>query len=220
MNSYFDLHVHTMKGSSDSNLTPEELVNEASRIGLNGVCLTEHGGWRNKEEFSQFAKRQNFVLIHALEITTEFGHIITIGLDEYVKGYYRIKELRQAVNKVGGYMIAAHPFRNLFNRPPYNTNPIIQQPHPSSKDIVGILSHPIFKELDDIEVINGANTNQENTFAREVAAVLGTPGSGGSDAHSTHGIGRAETVFEHEIRSQSELLEALHHKAYTAYELL
>ena len=219
MNSYFDLHVHTVKGSSDSNLTPEELVNEVTRIGLNGVCLTEHGGWRNHEEFSRFAKRQNFILIHALEIATEFGHIITIGLDEYVKGYYRIKELRQAVNKAGGYMIAAHPFRNLFNRPPYNNNPIVQQSQTSSKDIVNILTHPIFQQLDDIEVINGANTDAENKFAREVATVLGTPGSGGSDAHSTHGIGRAVTVFEGEIRSQSELLEALHNKAYTAYEL-
>ncbi|MQF82763.1 PHP domain-containing protein [SAR202 cluster bacterium AD-802-E10_MRT_200m] len=219
MNSYFDLHVHTTKSSSDSSLTPEALVNEAIRIGLNGVCLTEHGGWENKEEFSRFAKRQNFLLIHGLEITTEFGHIITIGLDGYVKGYYRIRELRQAINQCGGYMIAAHPFRNVFNKPPYNNNPIVQQPQPSSKDIMNILSHPIFQALDDIEVINGANSEKENIFAREVATVLGTPGSGGSDAHSTHGLGKAVTVFKQEIHCQSELLEALHSKAYSPYKL-
>ena len=46
----FDLHVHTVKGSSDSSLTPEQLIEEAQRIGLDGVCLTEHsGGWENHE---------------------------------------------------------------------------------------------------------------------------------------------------------------------------
>ena len=40
----FDLHVHTVKGSTDSGLLPEQLIVEAKRIGLNGVFLSEHGG--------------------------------------------------------------------------------------------------------------------------------------------------------------------------------
>ena len=37
-----DLHVHTSPRSLCSNIDPEELVQEAKRIGLDGFCLTEH----------------------------------------------------------------------------------------------------------------------------------------------------------------------------------
>ena len=52
----FDLHVHTVRGSSDSSLTPQELVKSARAIGLDGVCLTEHsGGWELQELEREFA---------------------------------------------------------------------------------------------------------------------------------------------------------------------
>ena len=37
MASVIDLHVHTNQGSPDSSLTPEELVAEAQRLGLDGL---------------------------------------------------------------------------------------------------------------------------------------------------------------------------------------
>ena len=46
----FDLHIHTTRGSSDSSLAPEDLARQASDLGLDGVCLTEHsGGWEQGE---------------------------------------------------------------------------------------------------------------------------------------------------------------------------
>ena len=76
MTSVFDLHVHTVKGSSDSSLSPEDLVSEALRLGLNGVCLTEHSGWRDLQEFKAFAARQELVVVHALEVDTVYGHVL------------------------------------------------------------------------------------------------------------------------------------------------
>ncbi len=46
-----DLHVHTSHGSGDSSLSPQELVEEARRIGLQGACLTEHSGPWDRFEF-------------------------------------------------------------------------------------------------------------------------------------------------------------------------
>ena len=43
----FDLHIHSVKGSSDSSLTTDILLEKAIDIGLSGVCLTEHSSITN-----------------------------------------------------------------------------------------------------------------------------------------------------------------------------
>ena len=68
----FDLHIHTTKGSSDSSLTPEEMVLEADRLGLRGLCITEHAGPWDRHEFQKFAALHSVVLIRAMEV--EDGH--------------------------------------------------------------------------------------------------------------------------------------------------
>jgi len=37
-----DMHVHTVRGAADSSLTPDQLIEEARRIGLTGVNISEH----------------------------------------------------------------------------------------------------------------------------------------------------------------------------------
>jgi hypothetical protein len=78
-------------------------------------------------EFNAFASQQTLPLILALEAYTPLGHIITLGLDHYVTGYSggldTIETLRKEVDRVGGFMILAHPFRHLFeNRGNYTQN--------------------------------------------------------------------------------------------------
>ena len=70
-------------------------------------------------------------------------------------------------------------------------------------------AHPVFKLVDEIEVVNGGNIEVENRFAQEVAAVLGRWGTGGSDAHSTDGLAKGTTVFNGDVRNEADLLEAL-----------
>ena len=103
--SVFDLHVHTVKGSSDSSLSPEDLVREALRLGLDGVCLTEHSGWRDLQEFKAFAARQELLVVHALEVDTVYGHVLAFGVDAYGSGFSNVRELRRAVHRVGGYLV-------------------------------------------------------------------------------------------------------------------
>ena len=59
-------------------------------------------------------------------------------------------------------------------------------------------------------MLNGANTVKENLFALRVAQTLGKPGSGGSDAHATQGIGTYCIELEKDCESQEELLAELH----------
>ena len=222
MNSIFDLHVHTMMGSPDSALTPEELVEEAKRLGLTGVMVAEHNGWP-RHDFDLFASRQDIVLVRALEVYTPMGHIISLGLDSHVTGpsggIETIKFLRNAVVKLGGYMILAHPFRFLFDPAGVHTqNMLFEDPATVPRTAEEGAIHPIFELVDELEVVNGGNIEIENRFAQEVTRVLGRWGTGGSDAHSTQGMGKGATVFRGEIRNAKDLLEALREGDFTPVE--
>lgn len=213
MASVFDLHVHTNQGSPDSSLTPEEMVVEASRLGLSGVLVTEHMGWP-RPEFNAFASQQTLPLILTLEAYTPLGHIITLGLDHYVTGYSggldTIKTLRKEVDRVGGFMILAHPFRHLFeNQGNYTQNILFEDWGTVPQTAEEAIQHPIFELVDAIEVVNGGNLEKENRFAQEVAGLWGRAGTGGSDAHSVNGLGKGVTVFPGDVRTQDDLLEAL-----------
>ncbi len=213
MVSVFDLHVHTNKGSRDSSLTPDELVEEAIRVGLTGVMVTEHDGWP-RHDFEQFARDKNVILIRALEAYTPLGHVITLGLDGHVTGFAggieTVRQLRKEVDRRGGYMILAHPFRFLFDpHGIYTQNKLFEDPSSLPSTPEEAAQHPIFDLVHEVEVVNGGNSEKENRFAQDVTRVLGRKGTGGSDAHSTNGLGKGVTVFRGDIRNERDLLDAL-----------
>ena len=37
-----DIHCHTRYGSSCSYMSPEEMLQQAVQVGLDGLCITEH----------------------------------------------------------------------------------------------------------------------------------------------------------------------------------
>jgi len=207
----FDLHIHTTKGSGDSSLSPEDLVLEAERLGLRGLCLTEHSGPWDRHEFASFAQRHNVVLVRAMEVDTELGHMLAFGLNQYESGFCQASELRRAADAVGGFVISAHPFRGVLS-PVGPGRPYLYRsmsdPLPTSPEQA--LDHPVFKLVHGVEVANGATSDQENEFATRVASLLHLPATGGSDAHSVHGLGRYVTAFRDEIHTETEFLAALH----------
>ncbi len=218
MTSTFDLHVHTTKGSRDSSLTPEEMVAEARRIGLAGVLVTEHEGWP-REDFEQFARHQDLVLIRGLEVYTNLGHVITLGMDGYESGVFEIGELRRVVERIGGYMILAHPFRFLFDPAGiYTRNILFEDPQAVPETAEDAATHPVFDLVHNLEVVNGGNLEEENRFAQSVAGLWQFRGTGGSDAHSTHGLGKGVTVFDGDIRHERDLIEALREGVYAPAE--
>ena len=201
----FDLHIHTTKGSSDSKLSPEDLILEADRMGLRGLCLTEHSGPWDLHEFRRFADLHNVVLIRAMEVETDMGHVLAFGMDEYQPGFHKVETLSKAAKAAGGFIVTAHPFR-AFNRPMLYKAGTAELP----VEPEDAMNHPIFKLVNAVEVANGGTADDENDFAMKVAGVLNMPVTGGSDAHSTHGIGRFVTAFRNEINNQEEFLAALH----------
>ena len=212
----FDLHIHTTKGSSDSSLTPEEMVLEADRLGLRGLCITEHSGPWDRHEFQKFAALHSVVLIRAMEVETDMGHMLAFGLPAYQSGFNKAAELRRAATASGGFVITAHPFRGVLTSGGRRDRALIYQsvPNPLPTTPHDALDHPVFKLADAVEVANGGTVDRENDFAMNVAGLLGLPVTGGSDAHSIHGLGKFVTEFRDEVTTEREFLKALHSGQY------
>lgn len=200
-----DMHIHTVRGASDSSLTPQQLTEEAQRIGLGGVNISEHDRLWDPYELERLRQESGLFISRGMEVSTDLGHMIVIGLDHYVPGIHRIAELRRVVNEVSGFMFVAHPFRHFFD-PVHFRRDGRQPPNLTPEEATHL---PVFELVDEIEVANGGCTTQENRFALDVAHILGKRGIGSSDAHSTHGLGCFATVFEHRLEDQRELLAAL-----------
>lgn len=200
-----DMHLHTTKGGSDSSLTPKEMVEHARRLGLDGVCVTEHTGIWDPADSRRVSAESGLLVIRGLEVSTDLGHVAVFGLPRYVGGMHRIKELRGLLDLVGGFAIAVHPFRRLFD-----TNHTLRkqdrQPPPTLEQAANL---PLFDYVDEMEVLNGACTEHENLFGLLVARKLGWHGTAGSDAHSTHGMGCFVTVFERDMKNEEDFITEL-----------
>ena len=208
-----DMHVHTVRGAADSSLKPEQLSEVAKEIGLTGVNITEHDRMWEDHLLREFREESGLFVNRGMEVSTDMGHILAVGLTGYVPGIRKAKELRAVLDDLGGFMIVAHPFRHFFDpvhfrregRPPFEMTP-----EEAAERM------PIFGLVDDIEVANGGTHAKENQFALKVARVLGKRGVGASDCHSTQGVGYYVTVFEEELRDEAHMLELLHAGRYYA----
>ncbi len=200
-----DLHSHTLVGSSDSSISPRDLVLEAKKQGLDGICFTEHGASWEWSKFREFAASQEIAVFHALEVGTDMGHVGSFGLHHYVSGMHKVSKLREVINEVGGYMVSMHPFRRFFDHKGSMLWPNGSKP----ESLEEASHHRVFQYVDAIEVLNGGNNDIENEAAYRVAQMLGKPCTGGSDAHSHHGVGCNVTLFERDIYTDEELVAEL-----------
>ena len=202
-----DMHLHTTKGASDSMLNPDDLIEEATRIGLTGVNITEHDRMWESWDLSPFRKKHEPMFVNnGMEVSTDMGHILAIGLKGYEGGIRRLARLREVADEQGAFLIVAHPFRHFFD--PVHFKREGKEPFTLTPEEAAKL--PVFQLVHGIEVLNGCNTPRENYFALQVAKTLGKPGTGGSDAHSTQGIGYFTACFEETLESTAQMVEQMH----------
>lgn len=205
----FDCHIHTTRQSSDSSLSIPDLVDEATRMGLDGVCLTEHGGPWDRLEFAAMQREyEQLFFVNAMEIDSPGCHLTVFGLDRSIGGTRDPAIIRRIADAEGAFVVLAHPFR-YFVRQPAN-NLLFQGRASLPYDLATLLTHPIFDFVDAIEVANGGTSAAENALALDVARALGKPMVGGSDAHSVHGLGRFVTLFDDIFQDRDGFLRALH----------
>ena len=195
-----DLHIHTSPLSACSYIDPKELIQEARRLQLDGICLTEHQVVWDPDEVDKLAGEAGIRIFRGNEFTTNQGDILVFGFYEDIKELLIIQELREKVSAAGGYMIVAHPFRGFKTFGIGQLQLTVEQ----------ACKRKVLEFVDAVEVGNGKLSPEENNMARKVAEKLGLPGTGGSDAHRVDEIGTWVTVFEKEIESEIELVQELH----------
>lgn len=192
-----DLHCHTKVHSSCSNLEPAELVRLSREAGLDGVCLTEHDRLWDAAEIAALGAEHGFLVLRAIEVTTEMGHVLAYGLDAYAPEMASASALRRDIDAVGGFMALAHPARDQTLR------------------LRDTASAALF---DALEVMNGSDGRLQR-FAEPLAGGYARPGIAGSDCHASYEAGACATRFDDAIDSEAALVRALRAGRYRAEAL-
>ncbi|MFC1884119.1 CehA/McbA family metallohydrolase [Thermodesulfobacteriota bacterium] len=194
-----DLHTHTSPASPCSSAPVDELIEEAKRIGLDGICLTDHNFEWDDSKMEELRRKHDFLILKGNEIITDQGDILVFGLDEDIKGVTKLEDLRAKVDDAGGVMIAAHPFRGFLV---VGAGQLGLTPEKA-------MGRKLFKMVDAVEVLNGKVTEKENNLALQVGEGLGLSLVGGSDAHEVSEVGTYATRFQVVIRNEEDLVRAL-----------
>lgn len=179
---HIDLHCHSFY-SGDGVSSPEEMIASARKKGLHGFALTDHNtsdGCRyllDKGLVREDGKPvDNFLVIPGVEVTTNEGHLLCLGVIlPYLKGTPAL-EVCKMVRGMGGVAIPPHPY-DLFR--------------------AGIRESVLDTlEIDALEVFNAATTlKRYNQKAFSYAQKRGLPMTAGSDAHHHAAIGTAYTIL-------------------------
>ncbi len=182
-----DLHIHS-KFSGDSDAEPEEIIERAIELGLDGVAFTEHYSYEASEpvESLKGKYRGHILIFRGVEFSAREGHCLVFGFDTgRIEKYMPLEELVKIVSQAGGIVIPSHPFRGVNS-----IGNLI-------KDIKGLYA---------IEGFNGYNMHSLNMMAVELARELGLSYTGGSDAHEAHEVGQCYTEFYEPVSEENLIL--------------
>jgi predicted metal-dependent phosphoesterase TrpH len=207
-----DLHAHTWPRSHDSILSPDDLIERAKAAGLDALCFTEHDTLWESKAVKEISEKHNFPVFAGVEISTDDGHILTFGIDRYVFGMHRARDLAQHVAKSDGTMVAAHPYRRQM---PWH----VRDQEEYDLALERASRNPAYTHVVGLEEHNGRGTERENAFSRRLCALMGMPGTAGTDSHELSDVGKCATYFERQIDDVRALIQELQAGRFYAVDL-
>jgi predicted metal-dependent phosphoesterase TrpH len=169
-----DLHVHSTY-SSDSVITPKELVFYARKRGLTAVAVTDHN---QVEGARKIAKETDFLIIPGAEVSSLDGHIVGLNVSDLIPRGLSADETVDRIHAAGGVAIACHPYALMK----------------------GSVGKHVTKKFDAVETRNATSFPFRivSRKAESLAHRLGLPRVAGTDAHIPQSIGSAYTLIEAE----------------------
>lgn len=184
-----DFHVHS-NFSNDGDMPPEEIVETAKKIGLDGIAVTDHNTIKGGEEAEKLAGKNLLVFVGS-EIKTQEGEIIGLNLKEDVPEGLTPEETCRLIKAQAGLVILPHPFDKLRKGLGKSINDIIQY-------------------IDAVEVFNSRTlVDRFNKESLDFAKKHKIPGIAGSDSHFGVEIGSAYTVVDSEMKKDSVIKAVL-----------
>jgi predicted metal-dependent phosphoesterase TrpH len=177
-----DLHVHTTY-SSDSIITPKELVFYAKKRGLTAVAVTDHN---RVDGARKIAKETDFLIVPGTEVSSLGGHIVGLNVQEAIQRGLGVEETVDKIHQAGGIAIACHPFA-LFK---------------------GSVGKHMNEKFDAVETRNASSYpyNSATKKADSLADRFGLPKVAGTDAHIGQAIGCAYTLIKAEPNVEAILM--------------
>jgi len=199
----FDIHLHTEIYSDCSFIDPLDLVQQAAKLRLRGIALTEHGmRWPDEkfDDLRKLANPQGLILINGQEILASSarngmeGEFLVFGLKKSLVRNSSAKELVERVHGEGGIIIAAHPYKLSRGGKHY---------YYGAGDRIYELA------LDALELYHPDHNELALGKVRKAMMDLGLPGTGGSDAHKLFTVGSFVTLFENKVLGEEDFIREI-----------
>ena len=182
----FDLHIHSIY-SPDGRMEVKTIVSMVKKLGFGGLAISDHNEFKAIEKYSSF-KDSGLILVPAMEVSSEAGHILAYGIRTAIPKSLSVVETMDRIKDAGGIAVAAHPYRKVTGMGEDNV---------------------IFGRFRYLEGFNGRTRPAANKKAIALAKRIGAAITGGSDAHLPEEIGSAYTEVPDNVSSVDELLEAI-----------
>ena len=158
-----DMHLHEKTCSPDSFISLEEIVAEARRRGLDGICITDHDSMGLRAYARDYARRTGFPIFVGVEYFSLQGDITAWGIEDFPPARVDAQAFIDQVNRAGGFCVSCHPFRSNNRGLEDNLRRV--------------------KGLHGVEVLNGSTSLAANRTALAYCRELGLQAIGASDAH-------------------------------------
>jgi hypothetical protein len=187
-----ELHAHSAL-SYDGRDPVARLLEQARTVGLDGLAVTDHDEIEASLDAAEMAADYGLVGIPGMEVTSEAGHVLALGVRELVPSELSFAETVERIHHLGGIAVVPHPFQ---------------------KSRSGVLANVSESELaaaaDAIEIYNSRLlTGRANRRAERFALRHGLPVTAGSDAHIAEMVGRGVTNVDTDERTAEAVLEAV-----------
>jgi hypothetical protein len=181
-----DLQLHSDLG--DGLASPEEILDQAERVELDVIALTDHDDIRGSFVLRDLAARRGSAIgvVAGVEVTTRQGHLLALFVEDEIPMLRTLGDTVAAVHRLGGIAIVPHPLS-------YLTFSI------GERALRGLLARGEADRLvDGIELRNPSYAGRVRaaraTWLNE--HVLHVAETGSSDAHHVALVGTAWTEFD------------------------
>jgi len=183
-----DYHIHSYY-SYDSLNDPKEILSIALKKKIKAISITDHNTLAGSKLLMTYdIKFPNIIKIEGIELFTNFGDLIILGLTESLKTRNML-EILDLAKSYDFITILPHPYvrHNVDNETFYE----------------------IIKKVDIIEAFNARSPAFLNARAYRLASKFKKPFSAGSDAHILREIGNAITFVYVEDFNKEALIRSL-----------
>lgn len=169
-----ELHTHTVFSRGTKLVVegidgPEQMLKIAKSKGIEAIAITDHDTIDGYLHAKKYSKKYGIFLIPGEEVTTADGHLVALGISDFIKPQMSLEETLDIVHNQGGIGISSHPF-----------------------DLKKCGLNYKAQHCDAIEAYNSINLERiSNWKAQRFARKYRKPVTAGSDAHSAEMIGNA-----------------------------